>query len=425
MYNTLALILAGGVSDELPVITAHRSNAALPYGGRYRVIDFCLSNCTNSRMLNVGILAQYNPASLIAHIGNGSPWDLNRRSGGLMILQPYTARTESNWFRGTADALKQHIDTIHDTNCTDVLVLSADQVYTMDYGRLIDFHRTSGSPATIAVKRHSGPIPQNVGAVEIDEDNVVRTFVEKPHNPTSGLFSLGIYVFNKSVLLERLGNLDEGQFDMVYDLLIPTVRESQVSAFVFDGYWADVGWLQQYYESSMMLLKYPPVLRLDDPGWPVLSKTEIRPPSVIGRTSGIESSLVANGCVVDGCVRQSILFPGVKVRRDAVVEHSIVFADAVVEAGATLRSCIIDKRVRVGQHASVGYGNPTCPNSQLPHVVNSGVTVVGTQTRIPEGIRIGRNCLIGNDLSPEAIPNRDIVCGETILGDVRWQKISS
>jgi glucose-1-phosphate adenylyltransferase len=342
-----------------------------------------------------------------------------------MILQPYTARTESNWFRGTADALKQHIDTVQDTPCTDVLVLSADQVYTMDYGRLIDFHRTSGSPATIAVKRHSGPIPENVGAVEIGEDNVVRTFVEKPDNPTSGLFSLGIYVFNKDVLLERLGSLDEGQYDMVYDLLIPTVRESQVSAFVFDGYWADVGWLQQYYESSMMLLKYPPVLRLDDPDWPVLSKTEIRPPSVIGRTSGIETSLVANGCVVDGCVRQSILFPGVKVRRDAVVEHSIVFADAVVEAGATLRSCIIDKRVRVGQHASVGYGNPTCPNSQLPHVVNSGITVVGTQTRIPDGIRIGRNCLIGNDLSPEAIPNRDIVCGETILGDVRWQKISS
>jgi glucose-1-phosphate adenylyltransferase len=425
MYNTLAMILAGGVSDELPVITAHRSNAALPYGGRYRIIDFCLSNCTNSGLFSVGILAQYNPASLIAHIGNGGPWDFNRRRGGLMILQPYTARTESNWFRGTADALKQHIEVIRDTPCKDVLVLSADQVYAMDYGKLIEFHRASGSAATIAVKRHTGRIPRNVGALETDGSNAVKIFVEKPESETLGLFSLGIYVFTKEVLLEKLSGLDEGQYDIVFDLLIPAVEESQVGAYTFDGYWADVGWLQQYYESSMMLLRQPPVFRLDDPAWPVFSKTDIRSPSLIGRSSSIESSLIASGCVIGGCVRQSILFPGVRVGRDAVVEHSIVFSDVIVEQEASLRSCIIDKRVRVGQGAIIGYGNPTCPNSRLPEVVNSGVTVIGTQTRIPDGIRIGRNCLVGNDLSPDAIPNRDIVCGETILSDVKWQKTSS
>jgi glucose-1-phosphate adenylyltransferase len=425
MENTLAMVLAGGASGELPVLTAHRSKAALPYGGRYRVIDFCLSNCTNSGIHSVGILAQYNPASLIAHVGNGRPWDLDRRRGGLAILQPYTARTESNWFRGTADALRQHAEAIRDARCTDVLILSADQIYKMDYRPLVDFHRSTSSWATVAAKSHVECRPRSFGTLEIGDGHVIKAFEENPDDRGLRYMSLGIYVFKKEVLMDSLKSLDEGRHDIVFDVLMPIIGAAKARAYLFDGFWADVGWLQQYYEASMMLVRQPPVFDLNDPEWPIYSKPEIRSPSLVGRSSGIEMSLVANGCRIEGEVRSSILFPGVTVERDATVENSIVFSDATIDSGASLKSAIVDKRVRVGRNTIVGYGNPTCPNSFFPDVVSSGITVIGTQTRLPDNIRIGRNCLIGNDLAPEAIPSRDIVCGESILGDVRWQKISS
>jgi glucose-1-phosphate adenylyltransferase len=425
MEDILVMVLAGGASGELPVLTAHRSKAALPYGGRYRVIDFCLSNCANSGIHRVGILAQYNPASLIAHVGNGSPWDLNRRRGGLAVLQPYTARTESNWFRGTADALRQHAGFIRDARCTDVLVLSADQVYVMDYRPLIEFHRSSGSSTTVAVKERAECGPKRFGALEVDDDLKVSAFIENPEDPAPRYLSLGVYVFRKDVLLDSLAAADEDGHDIVFDVLMPLIGERRVKAHIFDGFWADVGWIQQYYEASMVLLSRPPPLRLNAHGLEVYSKPEIRSPSRLSRGSSVEGSLVANGCRIEGCVRSSILFPGVTVKADARVENSIVFADTMIDSGAILRSCIVDKRVRVGRNTVIGYGNPTCPNSLLPDVVNSGITVIGTQTQLPDDIRIGKNCLVGSDLSPEIIPSRDIVCGETILGDTRWQKISS
>jgi glucose-1-phosphate adenylyltransferase len=424
MNNTLAVVLAGGASGELPVLTAHRSKAALPYGGRFRVIDFCLSNCTNSGIYNVGILAQYNPASLIAHIGNGKPWDLNSRRGELAILQPFAARTESNWFRGTADALSQHIEMIRDHPCRNVLVLSADQVYKMDYGALIDFHRNTSSTATIAAKPSCECTTRSFGGLEVDEDNVVRTFVEKPEDQTMRFFSLGIYVFEKESLLDQLSAVGEGHYDIVFDVLMPMIERSKVSAYVFHDYWADVGWLQQYYESSMVLLRREPPIALNDPDWPVFSKPETRSPSLIRTGSQVESSLIANGCYIEGEVRGSILFPGVRVGQGARIEDSIVFSDTVIERGSTVKSCVIDKRVTVGRDAMLGYGNPTCPNARHPEVVSSGISVVGAQTRIPDGIRVGRNCLVGSDLSPEIIPSRDIVCGETLSSDVTWQKTS-
>jgi glucose-1-phosphate adenylyltransferase len=341
------------------------------------------------------------------------------------VLQPYTARTESNWFRGTADALRQYAEVIRDAECTDVLVLSADQIYKMDYTPLIEQHRSTGSWATVAVKSRTECRPKRFGALEIDRDLTVSAFIENPEDVGLRYLSLGIYVFRKDILLKSLAAIGEDRHDIVFDLLMPLIGEARVKAYVFDGFWTDVGWLQQYYEASMALLRKPAPLDLNDPGWQVYSKPEIRSPSHLSRGSSVETCLIANGCRVEGCVRSSILFPGVAVKRGASVENSVVFADTILEQGSTLKSCIVDKRVRVGRDAVIGYGNPTCPNSLLPDVVNSGITVIGTQTRLPDGIRIGKNCLVGNDLSPEVIPSRDIVCGETILGDARWQKISS
>ena len=418
------MILAGGASRELPVLTSHRSKAALPYGGRYRIIDFCLSNCVNSGMYHVGILAQYNPASLIAHIGNGKPWDLSRRKGGVMILQPYTGRADSTFFRGTADALWQHIQVIQDIECENVLLLSADQVYKMDYNRLVDCHASSGASVTVAVRPSAGMAPGRYGGVEVAEDGAIRAFIEKPEQETFNLYSLGIYVFKKEVLVERLSVAREGRHDIVFDVLMPLVREASARAFVFDQYWADVGWLDDYYESSMLLVKQPHLLDLNDPTWHIFTPTGIRPPSIVARGAEIESSLVANGCYLEGAVKRSILFPGVTVQAGAKIEDSIVFSDGFVASGATVRSAVIDKMARIGREAFVGFGNPTCPNSLYPDIVSSGLSVIGKRTVVPDRIRIGRNCLIGRELPSEAIPSRDIVCGETILGEETWQKIS-
>jgi glucose-1-phosphate adenylyltransferase len=424
MSKTLVMILAGGTSRELPVLTSHRSKAALPYGGRYRIVDFCLSNCANSGMYHVGVLAQYNPASLIAHIGSGKPWDLNRRKGGIMILQPYLGMTDSTWFRGTADALWQHVQVIQDVDCDDVLLLSADQVYKMDYNLLMNYHRAQGSQVTVVVKPSTGWIPGRYGGVEVDNSGVIRAFIEKPEHEAFNFYSLGIYAFRKDVLVERLSVACEGRHDIVFDVLMPLVREANARAYVFDHYWADLGWLEEYYASSMLLVRQPHLLDLNDPSWHIFSNTGTRPPSVIGRGAHVEASLIANGCRVEGHVVGSILFPGVTVEAGARVEDSVVFSDASIAADSTVRSCVLDKMVKIGRKAFVGFGNPTCANSLYPDAVNAGISVIGKRSTIPDGIRIGRNCLVGRELPAEAIPNRDIVCGETILGEETWQKIS-
>jgi glucose-1-phosphate adenylyltransferase len=425
MDRTLVVILAGGASSDLPVLTAYRSKAALPYGGKYRVIDFCLSNCSNSGLRDVGVLAQYNPASLIAHIGNGRAWDLSRKRGGLAILQPFAGRTESNWFRGTADALRQHIEVIRDSSCDQVLVLSGDQVYKMDYRQLIDCHNRGGQTVTMAVRRQPEGTLERYGGLEIDDDQVVRSFVEKPEGEQFRFLSLGIYVFNRDLLLDRLASLEADTHDLVFGILLPLIENSQVRAFIHDGYWADIGWLEQYYDSSMHLLGREPAL---DPGgntWPIMTKTENQSPSRITRTAGIENSLIGSGSLVEGTVRHSILFPGVRVEPGATVTNSIVFSDAIIEKAASLNGCILDKKVRVGQGAVIGYGNPTTPNADFPEIVRSGISVVGKGAVIPGGTRIGRNCLIGPDVTSDLIPSRDIVCGETIAREERWLRISS
>jgi len=425
MDRTLVVILAGGASNDLPVLTAYRSKAALPYGGKYRVIDFCLSNCSNSGLRDVGLLAQYNPASLIAHIGNGGPWDLSGRRGGLAILQPFADRHESNWFRGTADALRQHISVIRDSSCENVLVLSGDQVYKMDYRRIIDYHSSSASPVTIAVRRQPEGALKRYGALEIDDNRVVRRFVEKPEGEQFNFLSLGIYVFDRNLLLERLASIEADTHDLVFGVLLPLIEGSKVRAFVHDGYWADIGWLEQYYDSSMHLLGRKPALDLGSKVWPVMTKTESQSPSRISRTAEVEDSLIASGCLVEGTVRRSILFPRVRIEPGATVSDSIVFSDATVEKAATLDRCILDKKVRVGQGAVIGYGNGATPNADFPEVVRSGTSVVGKGAVIPGGIRIGRNCLIGPDVTSDLIPSRDIVCGETIAREERWLRISS
>ena len=425
MNQPYTMILAGGRSRHLPVLTAHRSIAALPFGGKYRIIDFCLSNCANSGIRDVGILAQYNPASLISHIGNGAPWDLIGRRHGVVILQPYRARKESNWYRGTADALWQNLRFLKNSKAEHVLVLSGDHIYRMDYRPLVEFHSLSGAHATIVAKPTGGMVPRRYGALVLDERGIVRELVEKPDTPGFDHFSLGIYVFRREALIERLKICKEKKYDLVFDVLIPLIQEARVTAYLFGDFWADVGWLEEYYKSSMGLIEDPGRLGLGDQAWPVYTRETVRRPAYIGRSGSVENTLVTGGCRIEGKVRASLLFPGVHVAEGATVENSIVFSDSRVSEGATLRSAIIDKEVSVGRDCFIGYGSPTCSNSHYPESASFGVSVVGKRTNIPEGTRIGRNCLIAPDLSEREIPRRDIVCGEIITGESEWERILS
>jgi glucose-1-phosphate adenylyltransferase len=425
LEQPFTVILAGGRSKHLPVLTAHRSTGALPYGGKYRVIDFCLSNCMNSGIRDVGILAQYNPASLISHIGTGAPWDFVGRRHGIVILQPYRARRESNWYRGTADALWQNLTFLRNSPAEHVLVLSADHVYKMDYRPLVDFHSRSGASVTVVTQPTRGILPRRYGGLVIDERGAVKKMVEKPDSGGFEHFSLGIYVFRREKLLERLAVCRDGKYDIVFDILMPMIEEETAVSYPFENFWADVGWLEEYYRASMALIDRPLDLNLADPEWPVCTRASVRRPSYIGRAASVESSLLGGGCRIEGRVRSSILFPGVSVGPGAEVDNSIVFSDAYIAAGATLRSAIVDKKVSIGPDSFVGYGSPTCSNSQFPDSASFGVTVIGKRTKIPGGIRIGRNCLIAPDLSGKEIPRRDIVCGEIIQGENEWERILS
>ena len=425
MEQPFTVVLAGGRSRHLPVLTAYRSTAALPFGGKYRVIDFCLSNCMNSGIRDVGILAQYNPASLISHIGNGAPWDLSGRRHGILIFQPYRARRESNWYRGTADALWQNLRFLRGTTCDHILILSGDQIYKMDYRPLIEFHEDSGAAATVVARLTGGKIPRQYGALVLDESGRVRDLVEKPDTAGFEHFSLGIYVFKKEVLLERLRVCREKKYDLVYDVLIPLIPDESVMAYNFEDFWADVGWLEDYYNTSFSLVGMRDNLNLSDPGWPICTREFMRRPTYVGKSGSVSSSLVAGGCRIEGEVRASILSPGVSVAAGASVENSIVFSDTLIGEGATLKSAIVDKEVKIGRDCFIGYGNPTCSNSHFPDSASFGVSVVGKRTTVPGGVRIARNCLSAPDLSEREIPRRDIVCGEVITGENQWERILS
>jgi glucose-1-phosphate adenylyltransferase len=296
----------------------------------------------------------------------------------------------------------------------------------MDYRKLIDHHSRSASPVTVAVRRQPEGTLRRYGALEIDDNGVVRTFVEKPPEGDQFRFlSLGIYVFSRDFLLERLESMDADTHDLVFGVLLPLIAESRVGAFVHDGYWADIGWLDKYYHSSMDLLGREPAMDLSGRTWPVMTKTQSQSPSLITRTADVEDSLLGSGGLVEGVVKRSILFPGVRIARGARVTDSIIFSDSQIEKNAVVDGCILDKKVRIGKGAVIGYGNPTTPNADFPEVVRSGISVVGKGAVIPGGVRIGRNCLIGPDVTSDLIPSRDIVCGETIAREERWLRISS
>lgn len=375
------MILAGGTGKELSVLTRHRAKTALPFGGRYRIIDFCLSNCVNSGLSEIYVLAQYNPKSLIEHIRMGKPWDLDRKQGGVFILQPRYRDEAARWYLGTADALYQNMDVIKLSRADLVLVLSGDQVYLADYGEIAAVHASHGGPVTIACKTVRQSQRSRFGMVRCDRDGVVREFREKPRRP--GGFdsaSLGIYLFDRRFLVERLGR---EKHDIVFDILMPEIASGGVHAHPFGGYWEDIGSIASYYSSSMRLLRHRSLITRRDR--PVYTRGANLPPTKFFDGSIVERSIIADGCAIRGSVRGSILFPGVTVERGAVVEDSIVFAFSRIGAGSRIVRSILDKEIFVGPEAVIGAAPPRG---------RGRITVLGKGTRIAGAAEVSAGAAI-------------------------------
>jgi len=396
-----AMLLAGGEGSRLCLLSEKRAKPAVPFGSKYRIIDFALSNAVNSGIFDIGVLTQYRPASLNEHIGSGRPWDLDRTRGGVELLQPFLGWAETDWYRGTADAVYQNLYVLEHTRADELLILSGDHVYKMDYNPMYAFHASHPGAVTVAVKPVPAHLTSQFGILTAGRAGRVESFEEKPRRARSTLASMGVYIFSRA-LLERLLPEDAAdplsRHDFGRDLLPRLVAEGEVYAYAYDGYWADIGTVESYYQANMELTRVDADLDLRDPDWPIHTVSYDLPPLIAGGGGQVSQSLIGSGCILRGTVEHSVLSPGVIVERGAVVRDSIVLNNCWIGRDAVLDRAILDKNVFVGHGARVGHGDDLTPNARCPEHLSSGLTIVGKGTRLPEGLVVGHNCRIAPDL---------------------------
>ena len=420
MPRTVAVILAGGEGRRLSILSQKRAKPAVPFAGKYRIIDFTLSNCVNSGIYHVGIATQYRPRSLHDHIRVGRPWDLDRATGGVTLLQPYLGRSDSDWYQGTADAIHQNLDFIRRPRPQDALILSGDHIYKMNYDNILRFHREYQADCTIAVRHVPLDEASRYGVMVVDEDYRVIEFEEKSPTPSSTLASMGVYAFTLDALGQALhDDLQDSHSERDFGKnIIPRMlaQGQRIYAFPYSGYWVDVGTVQAYWEAHMDLLGDEPLLDLLDRDWIIHTRSEECPPVNIRTGATVSHSLISDGCVIEGSVEFSVLSPGVQVERGAVVRHSIIMNDAIIHAGAVVDRSVIDKRVTIGRDVHLGWGHDYTVNT-LGNLA-TGITLVGKNAELPPGLRVGRNCVLTGDLqesdfTAETIPSGAIVSAMT------------
>jgi len=413
--SILTLVLAGGEGERLSILSEVRAKPGVPFGGKYRIIDFALSNAVNSGLADVAVLTQYAPRSLIDHIGVGRPWDLDRSRGGVTLLQPYLGRGRTRqWYRGTADAVLQNLEFIADRNPELVVILAGDHIYKMDYRPFIERHRSTLADITCAVRTVPIEEAHRFGILETDGEGRITDFIEKPPKPTSNLVSMGVYVFGWPYLRSILS---AERVDFGRDVLPAEVAAGRrVFAYQYGGYWQDVGTVESYWRTSLDLLSDDPGIDLYERGWLIYTKSEERAPAMIGPDAIVSRSMVSHGCVIQGTVEHSILSPGVRVGRGAFVRDSIVMFDTVVGDGAVVDSSIVDKDCVIGPGSRVGDGDDLRPNRKEPERLFAGITLVGKRARIPANVAIGRNCRIDPSVTEADFGRRKTVrSGETVV----------
>jgi len=410
--KTRAIILAGGEGSRLGVLTAKRTKPAVPFAGKYRIIDFALSNCVNSGLFDIMVLAQYRPQSLIEHIGAGAPWDLNRDfTGGVKILTPFKARHNSDWYLGTADAVQQNFTFIKQSSPDLVLLLSGDHIYTMDYDAMISFHRDHQADVTVGTIRVPIEDASRFGILATNKAYQVKSFLEKPDDPPSNLANMGVYLFNLETLdrvlwKDRTSKISSHDFGK--DILPKLVNSNaRVYAFPYTGYWMDVGTINSYWQTHMDLLSPNPPLKLYDRSWVIHTRTEERPPARFPDEAHVYASMITDGCFIEAGARveSSVLSPGVIVRAGAVVRESILLTDCIVGSGAVVERAILDKRVHVGENACVGGG---------AHNTEISLAVVGKNTELPPGIVIEPGAEISADVVAADFDTLHVKAGQSV-----------
>ena len=392
----VAMLLAGGQGSRLGVLTSKIAKPAVPYGGKYRIIDFPLSNCTNSGIDTVGILTQYKPLELNDYIGSGKPWDLNRTGGGVHILPPYHGQKGGNWYKGTANAIYQNLEFIERYNPEYVLILSGDHIYKMDYSLMLESHIESGAACTIAVLEVSMEEASRFGIMNTKEDGTIYEFEEKPKNPKSNLASMGIYIFDWKKLKYYLTE-DEKDPESSNDFgknIIPSMlgNGELLKVYRFADYWKDVGTVDSLWEANLDLLNPKIDLNLGDKDWRIYSRNEAAPPQYISPEAEVENSLITDGCDISGKVDYSILFKNVTIEEDTSVEYSLIMPGAVIKKGAKVRYSIIAENAVVEENAQIG------EDPQTAETANWGITVVGDNLTVGKNAKISANKMIVEDV---------------------------
>ena len=412
----IAMLLAGGQGSRLGVLTAKVAKPAVSFGGKYRIIDFPLSNCINSGIDTVGVLTQYQPLRLNSHIGIGIPWDLDRNVGGVTVLPPYEKSSNSEWYTGTANAIYQNLEYMEQYNPDYVLILSGDHIYKMDYKIMLDYHKANNADITIAAM----PVPMEeasrFGIVVTDEDNRITEFEEKPTQPKSNLASMGIYIFSWKVLKEALIKLkDQNECDFGKHV-IPYCFENnkRIFAYEYNGYWKDVGTLSSYWEANMELIDIIPVFNLYEEFWKIYTRTDTIPPQYIGENAYIEKSIIGDGTEIYGKVYNSVIGAGVVIEEGTVVRDSIIMNNSVIRKDSIVTKSIIAEDVQIGSHVELGAGEEA-ENVFKPKIYNSGLVTVGECSVIPDNVTVGKNTAISGETTIDDYQEGQLASGGIII----------
>ena len=418
----IAMLLAGGQGSRLGVLTQKVAKPAVSFGGKYRIIDFPLSNCINSGVDTVGVLTQYQPLRLNAHIGIGIPWDLDRNVGGVTVLPPYERSKGSDWYTGTANAIYQNLEYMESYNPEYVLILSGDHIYKMDYEVMLEYHKANNADVTIAAM----PVPieeaSRFGILITDDNNKITEFEEKPANPRSNLASMGIYIFSWKALKEALIKLSEEPGCDFGKHVIPYCFEQgkRIFAYEYNGYWKDVGTLGSYWEANMELIDIIPEFNLYEEYWKIYTKSDIIPPQYVAADAVIDRSIIGEGTEVHGTITNSVIGAGVTIEPGAEVHDSIIMRDCHIKAGAKVNKAIVAEDTTVGEGSELGVGE-YAPSKYDPKVYQFDLVTIGEHSVIPDHVKIGKNTAISGVTTPEDYTDGALASGDYIIkaGGVR------
>lgn len=414
----MAMLLAGGQGSRLGILTMDKAKPAVAFGGKYRIIDFPMSNCVNSGVDTVGVLTQYQPLTLNAHIGIGVPWDLDRVNGGVSILAPHMREGEiGSWYSGTANAIYQNIDYIDSCNPEYVLILSGDHIYKMDYSAMLKYHKENNADATIAVLEVPMEDASRFGIMNADENDKIYEFEEKPEHPKSNLASMGIYIFTWSNLRKALIEDEKIHPDSDFGKhIIPKMlgEGQSLYAYRFKDYWKDVGTIESYWAANMELIKTLPEFNLYEDFWKIYTKSDYQPPQYTGENASIKTSIVSEGVQIYGSIEHCVISKNVTIEEGAVVKDSIIMEDCVIGKNAVLDRVIVDQNTVIGDNVKMGLWD-NIPNEQKPKIYNTGITVIGSDTVVPDNIEIGKNCVVYGKTTAEDYSESKLPSGQSVI----------